>query len=129
MKHMRRHVAFSVSLVAVLVLGACGGGAKADGAGSTSSGVALDASRVPEDLRALVPIVQEWGIGDDVDRGDKVEGASAEERQKLRDALAPHQDRITAWLNSFGQNVMPDEAAAFMYAQLALEEINAAERR
>lgn len=128
---MRRiHLTVMVSLVASLVLGGCGGKGEGGGAAaSVTSGVTIDASRVPEDLRSLVPIVQEWGIGDDVDRGRKVDGATAEEKQKLRDALAPHQDRITAWLNSFGQNVMPDEAAAFMYTQLALEEINAAGAR
>lgn len=32
-------------------------------------------------------------------------------------------DRITAWLDSFRGNPMSDEAAAFMYLQLAIEEM------
>ena len=116
----RRHMPALMALVACLVLPACDGSATS---GANASAITIDASKVPEDLRSLVPIVQAWGIGDDVDRGEKVDAATAEEKQQLRDALAPHQDRITAWLNSFGQGVMPDEAAAFMYAQLALEEM------
>jgi hypothetical protein len=33
------------------------------------------------------------------------------------------QARITAWLDSFGQGAMPEEATAFMYTQLAIEEM------
>lgn len=83
----------------------------------------LDATKVPEDLRGLVPLAQEWGIGDDVERGAKVESAAPAERARVRAAVAPHQHRITEWLNSFGRNPMPDEAAAFMYLQLAIEEM------
>lgn len=50
-------------------------------------------------------------------------GAQAAERHALRTALQPHHARITAWLDSFGQRAMTDEAAAFMYMQLALEEM------
>jgi hypothetical protein len=47
------------------------------------------------------------------------------EREELRAAVAPVHATITAWLDSFGQGAMSDEAAAFMYMQLALEEIRA----
>jgi len=84
----------------------------------------LDPARVPEELRHLVPLAQEWGIGDDVERGAKVDRATAGEGAQVRAAVAPYQTRITAWLDSFGQGVvMPDEAAAFMYLQLAIEEM------
>ena len=93
--------------------------------GAAAAGVVppLDSTKVPADLRGLVPLAQEWGIGDDVDRGAKVDGASAAEKARVRAAVAPYQDRITAWLNSFGRQLMPDEAAAFMYLQLAIEEM------
>lgn len=83
----------------------------------------LDSMQVPADLRHLVPMAERWGIGDDVDRGAKVREATPAEREALRNAIAPHQARITAWLDSFGQNPMPAEAAAFMYMQLAGEEM------
>ena len=83
----------------------------------------LDSTKVPEDLCNLVPLAERWGIGDDVDRNAKVDGATPEERNELRTALEPLDSRITQWLNSFGQGAMTDEAAAFMYMQLALEEM------
>ena len=84
----------------------------------------LDSAKVPADLRDLVPLAQRWGIGDDVARSERVQKATAAERSELRAAFGPRQARITAWLDSFGQGVvMPDEAAAFMYTQLAIEEM------
>ena len=126
MRPLHRHSL--AAILVMIVLMACG--SQRDSAGSpqgAKAGITLDPTKVPEDLRPLLPVIQEWGIGDDVDRGHKVDAATPEARQRLRDALTPHQDRITAWLNSFGQQLMPDEAAAFMYAQLALEEIDASE--
>ena len=83
----------------------------------------LDPQQVPEDLRPLVPLAQIWGIGDDVARADFIARASAADREALQQAIAPHQARITAWLDSFGTNPMSDEAAGFMYLQLAVEEM------
>jgi hypothetical protein len=83
----------------------------------------LDADKVPADLRDLVPLAQRWGIGDDVDRSERIRQATDAEKSELRAAFGPRQARITAWLDSFGQGPMPDEAAAFMYAQLAIEEM------
>ena len=83
----------------------------------------LDSEKVPADLRALVPLAQRWGIGDDVARSERVKRATDAERSELRAAFGPRQARITAWLDSFGQGPMPEEAAAFMYSQLAIEEM------
>jgi hypothetical protein len=83
----------------------------------------LDSAKVPADLRDLVPLAQRWGVGDDVARSERIQKATAAERADLRAAFAPRQARITAWLDSFGQGVMPEEAAAFMYTQLAIEEM------
>jgi len=49
--------------------------------------------------------------------------ATPAQRAALRGAVAPHQTRITQWLDSFGQGLMPQEAATFMYMQLAIEEM------
>jgi hypothetical protein len=83
----------------------------------------LDSQAVPAELRHLIPLAQEWGIGDDVDRAAKVDGATPAQRAELRRAVGPHQTRITQWLDSFGQGEMSPEAAAFMYLQLAIEEM------
>ena len=100
-----------------------GGSARAPGTDAPVQ--RLDSTKVPEDLRNLVPLAERWGIGDDVDRNAKVDGATPKERNELRTALEPLDSRITQWLNSFGQGAMTDEAAAFMYMQLALEEMTA----
>ncbi len=83
----------------------------------------LKAENVPQHLRHLTPLAEKWGIGDDVERAELIERASAADRQALERALAPHQSAITAWLDSFEANPMTDEAAAFMYMQLAVEEM------
>jgi hypothetical protein len=83
----------------------------------------LDPAKVPADHRDLVPFAQRWGIGDDVARSERVQKATVVERSELRAAFGPRQARITAWLDSFGQGAMPEEAAAFMYTQLAIEEM------
>ncbi len=118
-----------LGLASLLALAGCGNTDRSADTGQPAGAVTLDPSKVPEALRSLIPIVQEWGIGDDVDRNHKVDAASAEARERLRQALTPHQTRITAWLDSFGQGPLSDEAAAFMYAQLALDEIDASEGR
>ncbi|MDH3497788.1 MAG: hypothetical protein OER21_13590 [Gemmatimonadota bacterium] len=120
----------ALGLASLLALAGCGGQTdRPADTGQPARAGTLDASQVPEALRSLIPIALEWGIGDDVDRNRKVDAASPEARERLRQALAPHQARITAWLDSFGQDPMSDEAAAFMYAQLALDEIDASEGR
>lgn len=83
----------------------------------------LDPNNVPADLRHLVPLAERWGIGDDVERDEYGRAASPAEREALREAVVPLYPRITAWLDSFGDAPMPDEAAAFMYMQLAIEEM------
>lgn len=83
----------------------------------------LDPAKVPVHLQELIPLAEKWGIGDDVERGEFIERASPEERQALRSAVAPYQAPITAWLDSFGSRQLSDEAAAFMYMQLAIEEL------
>jgi hypothetical protein len=116
----------AISITLLLCLSACSQReASRDQRSSEAAGVVppLDRGTVPADLRDLVPLAQRWGIGDDVARSERVQKATDAERSELRAAFGPRQARITAWLDSFGQAVMPDEAAAFMYTQLAIEEL------
>jgi len=122
---MRRTVWYCL-LVGAVGFAGCAPDHDRTAAGRAASAAAvprLDPAKVPEGLRGLVALAQEWGIGDDVERGAKVERASPAERAGVRAAVAPFQQQITAWLNSFGRDPMPDEAAAFMYLQLAIEEM------
>ena len=115
-----------VALLAMPILIACGPAADTPQPGAgTPAATRLEANNVPAELRHLVPLAERWGIGDDVDRNAAVDRATPAERAELERALAPVHARITAWLDSFGQQPMPDEAAAFMYMQLALEEMRA----
>jgi hypothetical protein len=110
----------------LLSLSGCSGREAIRDPGSSDAAEAappLDSAKVPADLRDLVPLAQRWGIGDDVARPERVRKATDAERSELRAAFGPRQARITAWLDSFGQGPMPEEAAAFMYAQLAIEEM------
>jgi hypothetical protein len=118
--------ALTGAILVIITLPACGDreATRDPGSSSTAHGVPrLDAVKVPADLRDLVPYAQRWGIGDDVARSERIQKASAAERSELRAAFGRRQARITAWLDSFGQGAMPDEAAAFMYTQLAIEEM------
>jgi hypothetical protein len=89
-----------------------------------ATGFDFDAANVPEELRDIAPLAKRWGIGDDALRSDALERASAEERETLRRAVQAHGTEITNWLDSFDSGAnMPNEAAAFMYMQLAVEEL------
>jgi hypothetical protein len=84
----------------------------------------LDPAKVPSDLRDLVPYAEKWGIGDDIIRDNFQTKASVVEKQDLARAIAGRNSRITQWLNGQPSNTpMSDEAAAFMYMQLGLEEM------
>jgi hypothetical protein len=91
---------------------------------AASAGAKVNPANVPNDLRPLIPLAERWGIGDDVDREAALARATQAERQKLRQAVEAHASKITEWLDSFGADEpMSDEAAAFMYMQLAVDEL------
>lgn len=110
-------VVFATSGIAGL--SGCAGSHEAAGTRSR-----LDPSRVPEGLRELVPLAERWGVGDDVERTEKLGRATPGELEELRAAVGRNGAAITAWLDSYGSGAeMSEEAAAFMYMQLAVEEI------
>jgi hypothetical protein len=115
------------AILVLISLTACGERQATRDPGSSHASEAvprLDPAKVPADLRDLVPFAQHWGIGDDVARSERVQKATAAERSELHATFGPRQARITAWLDSFGRGAMPEEAAAFMYTQLAIEEMH-----
>ncbi|WP_314403983.1 hypothetical protein [Stenotrophomonas rhizophila] len=84
----------------------------------------LDPANVPAHLRGLVPLAEYWGIGDDVLREMMQEGESPAKKKAMADAVTPHNAAITAWLDGLRTGEpMSDEAAAFMYMQLGLDEM------
>ena len=84
--------------------------------------IELDPSQVPEGLRDLIPMAEMWGIGDDVIRSDFEEKASEEEKRRFTEALKGRTARITEWLDSFGDELMSEEAGTFMYMLEALDD-------
>lgn len=84
--------------------------------------IVLDPALVPPHLRALIPMAEKWGIGDDIIRNDLIDKSSQAEKQELHDALYEPFERITAWLDSV-RRPLSDEAEAFMYMQGALDEM------
>ncbi|MHC4637618.1 MAG: hypothetical protein ACYTBV_08970 [Planctomycetota bacterium] len=85
----------------------------------------IDARKVPRELRSLIPVALEWGIGDDAARGSFVDRASTEQKRQLRRMLSiKARRRINDWLDLFADGaVMTDEAACFMYLLEAYEEV------
>jgi hypothetical protein len=83
----------------------------------------LNPERVPHHLRDLLPIAAKWGIGDDIIRDDFQQRAPESEKQELGELLSGRGQAINEWLDSFGGNPMPPEAAAFMYMMLDLDEM------
>ena len=82
----------------------------------------IESKVVPQEFRHLIPIVQEWGIGDDSIRSKYEEKATPSEKQALYGAVNPYRSQINSWLDTY-TNSLPDEAAMFMYALLAMEEM------
>jgi tetratricopeptide (TPR) repeat protein len=83
----------------------------------------FDATRVPGSLRDLAPWASRYGLGDDHCRPFLMRRLSKKERATLIGAVDGKSHEIQAWLDSFGNATMTDEAAAFMYLALGVEEL------
>jgi hypothetical protein len=62
--------------------------------------VKIDESRVPEELRHLIPYAKYWSIGDDVDRAKLMAKASKARKKALVDAVWPHWAELNTWCES-----------------------------
>jgi hypothetical protein len=82
----------------------------------------VDQDQVPPEFRDLTPWAVRLGVGDDVCRSSLVEGLAPDERSGLLSLTARHGTVIYAWLDTFGDDPMTPEAAAFMYLLLGVEE-------
>lgn len=83
----------------------------------------LSMKNVPDEFRDLVPLALKWGIGDDALRGDVTDAATDADKLELVSALTGKLGAINRWIDSFPEDAMTDEAAAFMYMGEAIEEI------
>lgn len=60
--------------------------------------IRLDASKVPEALRSLIPMAERFGVSDDLIRDDVRRNAPPEELEQLRRAVEHRRDALDAWL-------------------------------
>jgi hypothetical protein len=86
--------------------------------------IKLNPNDVPTDLSDLIPLAEKWGIGDDIIRNDYQVKASQSEKEELKSCLKGRLERINEWLDSYTDGIeMSNEAAAFMYMTLCLDEM------
>jgi tetratricopeptide (TPR) repeat protein len=83
----------------------------------------FDASLVPEEIRPLAVWASRYGVGDDYCRPMLLGRLSKAERARLISEVDENAAAIYAWLDSFGDTLMPAEPAAFLYLSLGVEEI------
>lgn len=89
-----------------------------------SARIRLDPTNVPPELQDIVPLAAYWGICDDAIREEMQDAESQANKQAMADTVNPHNAAITAWLDTWPVGeLMSDEAAAFMYMQLGLSEM------
>jgi hypothetical protein len=83
----------------------------------------FEVSRVPEPLRAMGPLASRHGVGDDFCRPFLLRSLPKQERIKLIREVDAKALASPAWLDSVVGQPMTDEAAAFMYLTLGVDEI------
>src|SRR5262245_60512652 len=60
--------------------------------------IKLDAAKVPVTLRSLIPVAEQFGIGDDLIREDVVAKTPPTEIEAMRRAVEAHADAFDEWL-------------------------------
>jgi hypothetical protein len=85
--------------------------------GRIVDGLHLNPDLLPADLRRLVPLIEIWAVGDDVEREQLLKEADRKEVNQLIEVVGPLLGRIDAYLSSFNQDELPEEAA--LVARLA----------
>lgn len=67
----------------------------------------LDASRVPDSVRALLPLAERWGVADDTAREALAEAASVDELRELKAAVLQFDDELDEWLGGPESRCVP----------------------
>lgn len=108
------------------VLGSAGGVSEG---GAVRDGLAWRPEELPDGLRGLLPLVQEWAIGDDSCRSEKIGSASRGDLERFVAAAAPHRSAITAYLALLEEShPYPDEAILLDWLMTSLSEAEGALR-
>jgi len=87
------------------------------------SSVVLDPRGVPEQLCALIPYAERWGIGDDIARNELVLSASQAEIDELKRVVRDHDDLLDEWLAGPAATNPPftKEYLAFTHMRMAAD--------
>jgi hypothetical protein len=67
---------------------------------------------LPPQFKPLIPLIQAWGISDDVERDERREQMSRVVLQALVDEVTPYFGAINSYLDSFGDRPQPEAATA-----------------
>jgi hypothetical protein len=88
-----------------------------------SPGQRLDSSRVPQELRLLLPYAEFWGILDDWSREDLVAAAPVEVRKNLATIVTRFGGQFDDWLAGpeADSEVFSDEYVAFSALRMAAD--------
>ena len=78
-------------------------------------GLIMDPATVPEVLRPIIPLTKRWAIGDDKKRTRRFAKASARTKERLIHTVKPLFPEIERYLDSFGDDPIPEEAALIMH--------------
>lgn len=76
----------------------------------------FNSKQVPDPLRELVPLAQQFGVGDDPCRAYFVNKTSKQNRKRILQEVEPYLDAIEHWVKTFDAGSLPPEAAAFLPA-------------
>lgn len=85
--------------------------------------VKLNPENIPSNLLDLKEIAEKWGLQDESERKLLIENSSEYEINQLKVALWEREEEIESWIGSFSDGVLTDEAIAYMYMLVAVEEL------
>lgn len=82
--------------------------------------VTVDESKIPVEIRTLLPLAREWSIGDDLELEAYIAAASEEKRRQFFEAFRPHFNALAKWHRDCSHLVpQPDELVLFDIASNA----------
>ena len=89
--------------------------------------VVINESKIPVEVRHLLPLAREWSISDDVELEDFIAAASPEKQREFFEAFRPHFDALAKWnRESQGLVPQPDELVLFDIAANAAATVGSA---
>jgi len=76
----------------------------------SKSKMSISKRNLPDNLKSLFPLMKNYAIADDSERSQVVEKMSAKKKKELVDIVSPLFPEINAYLDSFGERPLSEEA-------------------